>query len=58
MSLHVFPGYFFFILDSRFAIFLLERDCPFGFLFVFFFNCGGVALSVSFFPLGVLDGRC
>ena len=35
MSLHVCPGNFFFILDSRLAIFW-ERNCPFGFLLVVF----------------------
>ena len=32
----------FFILDSRLAN----------------FECGAVAFSASFFPIGVLDGRC
>ena len=45
-----------FILDSRLAN-SRERNCPFGFLLVVF-DCGAVALSDSFFPFGVLNGRC
>ena len=55
ISLHVHPCEIF-ILDSHLANFW-ERNCPFGFLLVVF-DCGPIALSVSFFPFGVLEGRC
>ena len=60
MSLHVYPADFFFILDSRLAK-VWKINCPFGFLLAaccVWMDCGAVALSASFFPFGVLDGRC
>ena len=50
MSLHVCPGEIF-ILDSRLASSVLLAVC------LWCFDCGAVALTESFFPFGVLDGR-
>ena len=55
MSLHVCSGEFLFWI--AFWLIVWERNCPFGFLVVVF-KCSAVALSVSFFPFGALDGRC
>ena len=55
MCLHACLGEIF-ILDSSLANFFCERNCPFGFLLEVFY-CGVVALSLSFFSFGVLDGR-
>ena len=54
ISSHVCLGEMF-ILDSCLAN-SWERNCPFGFC-LYCFDCGTVALSASFFPFGVLDGR-
>ena len=56
MSLHVCPGVIF-ILDSRLAIFL-GKKLSFWLSACSAFDFGAVALSASFFPFGVFDGRC
>ena len=54
--LNVCPVDFFFILDSRWPFFFGKETVFLAFFVVF--DCSAVALSVSFFPFGVLYGRC
>ena len=61
LSLYVFAcmsKVFFFILNSRLASLFRKETVRLALCLYIFFYCGAVALSTSFIPFGVFDGRC